>query len=192
MTDLGLYNFIKNELAKGRTKDDIVAQLVQSGNKPDVVEETYTAVSNGVAPVPVSLKQSSPIALAARTYGGERPQAITIACVLLTVVLVFVLVQLMLVSGLVAMILSTGGKTTLATLIALGRVGLLSIVLQLLLFAVIYGYWMMRRWGVYLYMTVFLLGLVLSAGSPMRLLNLGTLVAVIVIWIGFSHLEEMS
>ena len=56
MVDLGVYNFIKNALAAGKTKDEIVDGLTRGGMlTPEQIEEAFAAVQNGTPPRPASL-----------------------------------------------------------------------------------------------------------------------------------------
>lgn len=60
MTDLGLYNFIKNALAKGETKEQIMATLAGASWTPEAIAEAFTSVESGVAPTPSTPTLSTP------------------------------------------------------------------------------------------------------------------------------------
>ena len=50
MVDLGVYNFVKNALAAGKSTEDITADLARGGLKSDTIEEAITSVQSGVLP----------------------------------------------------------------------------------------------------------------------------------------------
>ena len=50
MVDLGVYNFVKDALAAGRSTEDITADLTRGGFKAATIEEALTAVRSGVLP----------------------------------------------------------------------------------------------------------------------------------------------
>lgn len=193
MVDLGLYNFIQNEIAKGRQKDDIVAQLVQGGNKPEVVEEAYAAVLSGASPVPAPVLTHATVAV---TKTGERPPIITAACAALSILLALNLAQVALLVIALTAASATGARLSFASLDILGVLGLVTITMQLLAFVIIYGYWMMRRWAVYLYCALQLIGFLISlpslATNPLGVLSVAHLFGVFVIWAGVSNLDTMT
>jgi len=56
MVDLGVYNFIKNALAAGKSKEVIVDGLTRGGMlTPEQIEEAFTAVQQNTPPRPASL-----------------------------------------------------------------------------------------------------------------------------------------
>ncbi len=58
----------------------------------------------------------------------------------------------------------------------------------------IFGYWLMRKWGVYLYTAVIVFNfvyLLFRLGSFPMILFLGFLLPIVVIIVGFLHLEKM-
>ena len=50
MVDLGVYNFVKNALAAGKSAEDITADLTRGGLKAATIEEALTAVRSGALP----------------------------------------------------------------------------------------------------------------------------------------------
>lgn len=51
MVDLGVYNFVKNALAAGKSKEQITADLLRGGMlKAEAIEEAFTTVTTGKAP----------------------------------------------------------------------------------------------------------------------------------------------
>jgi len=50
MVDLGVYNFVKNALAAGKSREDITADLTRGGQKAATIEEAIAAVQSGVLP----------------------------------------------------------------------------------------------------------------------------------------------
>jgi hypothetical protein len=135
----------------------------------------------------VTSVQSKPAVLQSTktTVGMERPLAITIVCIVLGIFLALNLFGLL--EALLLFIYNPLG---------IGIVIAISLIIQLLAFVVIYGYWMMHKWAVYLYTAIFIVALVLRIQtivmSPATLFNLGTLLAVIVISVGFKYIDQMS
>src|SRR3989344_1816532 len=50
MVDLGVYNFVKNGLAAGKSAEDITADLTRGGQKAATIEEALDAVQSGTLP----------------------------------------------------------------------------------------------------------------------------------------------
>ena len=51
MVDIGVYNFVKNAVAAGKSKEDIVADLTRGGRlSPEMIGEAFVAVTSGHAP----------------------------------------------------------------------------------------------------------------------------------------------
>jgi hypothetical protein len=115
----------------------------------------------------------------------ERPIAIATVCILLGLGWAASLFELI---GLVVIFQSNPAFLLTAILP--------SFMYQLLLLLTIYGFWLMRKWSVYLYTFMFAVSVVTSlnaiAASPGKLLNLGYLVSVIVVWVGFHYLDQFS
>lgn len=57
MVDLGIYNFVKNALAAGKSKEEITADLSRGGQSAAIIEETFAAVHAGIPPV---IKSATP------------------------------------------------------------------------------------------------------------------------------------
>lgn len=55
----------------------------------------------------------------------------------------------------------------------------------------IIGYWQMRKWGVYLYTTVFVLGIGVGLISGLPFTIVGTVVPMLIIAIGFYYQKRM-
>ena len=51
MVDLGVYNFVKNALAAGKSREDITADLARGGSNAATIEEALAAVQSGTPPV---------------------------------------------------------------------------------------------------------------------------------------------
>jgi uncharacterized membrane protein YhaH (DUF805 family) len=52
MTDLGLYNYVKNAITRGKTKEEIEAELLKAGWDQGLVIEAWEAVANNQEPMP--------------------------------------------------------------------------------------------------------------------------------------------
>ena len=78
--------------------------------------------------------------------------------------------------------------------IGVGIIIILSLILQFLPFAVLYGYWMMRKWGVYLYGFIFVLSFVLSMGKALTTASgiVSSIVSLLILGIGVQYLSDMS
>ncbi len=51
MVDLGVYNFVKNALAQGKSKEDIIADFSNRGTlTAQAIEEVFIAVASGAPP----------------------------------------------------------------------------------------------------------------------------------------------
>ena|SRR3989344_5145661 len=51
MVDIGVYNFVKNAVAAGKSKEDIVADLTRGGRlSSEMIEEAFAAVESGQVP----------------------------------------------------------------------------------------------------------------------------------------------
>jgi hypothetical protein len=179
MVDLGLFNFIKNEIAKGSTKEQIVTKLTNGGNSPESIGEAYEAVINNTPPISVA---KTPISFINK-HRGERPTAITIICFILAISIVAGLIQ----SALLFIFF-------IFNPIGVGIIIILSLILQLLPFAVLYGYWMMRKWGVYLYGFIFVLSFVLSMGKALTTASgiVSSIVSLLILGVGVQYLSDMS
>jgi hypothetical protein len=67
MVDLGFYNFIKNEIAKGKSKEDIMAELEKGGlMTPELFEQAWKDVQHDKTP------QVNPEPYSAELYGPIR------------------------------------------------------------------------------------------------------------------------
>ncbi len=68
MADLGLLNFIRNELNQGQTKEQIIETLLKSGHTQATIDEAFTSLESGTAG---TMNISSPIA------SPQRPESVT-------------------------------------------------------------------------------------------------------------------
>ena len=51
MVDIGVYNFVKNSVAAGKSKEDIIADLTRGGRlTKEMIEEAFAAVESGQVP----------------------------------------------------------------------------------------------------------------------------------------------
>ncbi|MCX5970402.1 MAG: hypothetical protein NTV14_02640 [Coprothermobacterota bacterium] len=116
----------------------------------------------------------------------ERPIIITIICIL-----GFVLYAIVFVLGLIAFI-------GLASLFGMGLIwiGLLSLVLTLIFFWPLIGYWNMRKWGPIMFtvLTVISIILELVGGSFLTTWDsiISLIINVIVIVVGFLYYKQMA
>lgn len=72
MVDLGLYNYIKNALAQGKSREEIVQHLVGAGWQQTLVEEAMTAVEHRDEPTPVRPTLVATGAVAAEAFADGR------------------------------------------------------------------------------------------------------------------------
>lgn len=188
MADLGLYNFIKSQLANGTPKESIVGMLEKNGTSQEAIGAAFAAVETGAPPdLPatgtISQSRSTAITVA------SRPMAVTIVCVILGVewlLSALAVFGIMSVIGLALVSNPSGG--------GLGAFLVLTPALLILIpgLAVIYGYWKMRRWGVQLYTLIFVFSILISLLHPLQLLSIHTLFGIIVLGVGYKYLSEMN
>jgi hypothetical protein len=110
---------------------------------------------------------------------GERPIAITVFCIIGIGLIVLSLVA---VPNIADLLTEKVGGWYVPFLIA-------SLLITLACFI---GYWMMKRWGVYLYTAIFAIGTAVSVffGLPVSLP--GLIVPVLVIILGFAYIKRMN
>ena len=110
---------------------------------------------------------------------GERPLAITIFCII----------------GIGILVVSLLAIPTVATLLT-EKVGAwyapFLIVSFLITLACFIGYWMMKRWGVYLYTAIFAIGTAVSVFFGLPISLPGLIVPVLVIILGFAYIKRMN
>lgn len=117
-------------------------------------------------------------------FGSQRPVAITVICIVIAVLLVLGLIGII---GLMTAASSVGATITGWSLIW----GIANIVLT---GVAIYGLWMMKKWGLYLYTALFVIGLISSfmIGGSSALLSLAgnviPLIIVIICWVYQSRM----
>ena len=72
MVDLGVYNFVKNALAAGKSQEEIAADLTRGGQSSEMIEEALAAALSGTPPAAKSapLAPVSAVGLAPRGPSG--------------------------------------------------------------------------------------------------------------------------
>jgi len=73
--------------------------------------------------------------------------------------------------------------------------GGLGIILSLLIIVSIFGYWLMKRWSVYLYTLSIILSIVFGLFTikiPVLLFIVPLVLPAVMIWMGFKYLARMS
>ncbi len=190
MVDLGLFNFVKNALAEGKSKDEIKIALAKGGWKETDMEEAYTAVKNDASPTVVSRKNGSErttLVSTAAAVEEHRPTIIIALCGYFFVTFILTVLHLA--------ILSLSGELPLS----IEMESLPSIVIVITGFVSMVGYWNMKRWGVMLY-TLNTVGLMLYLSLQLQGITIFPLISTLLqslliplatIYIGFASFEEM-
>lgn len=209
MVDLGLYNFIKNGLAHGKTKEEISQSLLQSKINQETIDAAFDAVAKGKVPA----VQKPPLdSLAENEYKAShqvdehaRPAIITALCGYYFVTWILYVVN----AGMVMLLfwLNTNNPITslLPNIKKFNLHTVISIVIAVCFFFGVVGYWNMKRWGVVLY-TLTVVGSVIytfgKAGSLSQIAQTFTLpifLSLVVtlllpftmIIVGFSYFRRM-
>jgi hypothetical protein len=209
MVDLGLYNFIKNGLAHGKTKADLTQSLLQSKINQESIDAAFDAVAKGKVPA----VQKPPLdSLAENEYKAThqvdehaRPAIITALCGYYFVTWILAIVN----AGMVVLLFWLNTKGSVISLLpnikTFNLQIVVSIVIAVCFFFGVVGYWNMKRWGVVLY-TLTVVGSVIytfgKAGSlsqisqtftlPIFLSLIATLILPLTMIIaGFSYFRRM-
>lgn len=191
MVDLGVYNFIKNAIAEGKSKDEIKATLAKGGWSDADMEEAYTAVENNTPPTIGKRTEAKREILISKADPLEihRPTLITMLCGYFFVSTALAALSL----GL----LSLFGKLPLSVILTADNAP--GIILSFFTIVSMIGYWRMERWGVMLYTltTVALVLITLSHLDGLKPLEIvGLLVPTfalpfVSVYIGFAYLDQM-
>lgn len=153
MVDLGLYNFVKSNLALGKSKADISDVLIKGGNNQTVIDEIFNAIDNNLAPLTASQNTSqsitvpqSQVATQNILNSNNRPIIITVVCLYLLIATADSILQT------ISLVASVASSTNAH--MNYGYTGI-SFLIQIVGLIAVAGYWMMRKWGVYLYTLAF-------------------------------------
>ena len=93
MVDLGVYNFVKNALAAGKSAEDISADLARGGQKAATIEEALAAVQSGTPPVTPKARPTPVIDIGINSRApGERVQQFRGFAIALKFVLFFAVI----------------------------------------------------------------------------------------------------
>jgi hypothetical protein len=191
MVDLGLFNFIKNAVAQGKSKGEIDKALSGGGWDQASIDTAYTDVANNNSPVTsqTSASASSTVASRAFAIGGNRPTIITVLCGYY-----FVSFILSLINFIPAMV--SLAKVPGVNYSSLLNIGLL---FSLAIFVAMLGYWGMKKWGVYLYVVAeasvvaYLFVKIPSfSGAVLLSLIVGLILPVFVVYTGLKNFDRMS
>lgn len=196
MVDLGVFNFIKNALAEGKTKEFIGASLAKGGMGQEAIDEAFQAVETDAPPSVAghTLIGKKDIPLSTHTIvtpDEHRPMLVTAIC------------------GYI--FFSTGQNVISASLssllghlpLTITIVSVTAVAMAAMTIASFIGYWQMKRWGVMLYtLTTFILVLYLFSqlhmqtaaelSSALDLLISQLLLPCIAVGIGFAYFDDMS
>jgi hypothetical protein len=112
------------------------------------------------------------------TSGPQRPIAITVICIIMAVLVVL---------GAIGLITLMTASTAVGVTMTAGSM-VYSVASVVLTGASAWGLWMMRKWGLYLYTALFVVGLIMSVitagvGGLSIISNLIPLVLVIICWV---------
>ncbi|MCC2630795.1 MAG: hypothetical protein K0S38_604 [Candidatus Paceibacter sp.] len=194
MSDLGIYNFIKKCVEEGKSKDTIVASLIHGGTSKEVIDLTYDDVINNRPPVQHT---PTPDPVLARLYlPFSRPNLITVLCgyyfVSWAIAIVGVFYTL-----LTAMLLNSNPASFVPVSYTLSS--LIYIAIMTCYVISVWGYWFMKRWGVFLFFltsvgqVAYLLYPYNSITQPMLLaLILPMFVPFVMIIAGGSYFNRMT
>jgi len=192
MVDLGLFNFVKNAIAEGKSKDEIKIELAKGGWDETAMEAAFTAVESNTPPRAMSTRKTTPeptiIVPEAEIPVEHRPALITALCG-------YYFISFLL-SVISVSILSLSGKLPFSV----DSTNVPSISIALISFLSVYGYWTMRRWGVMLF-TLNTVALMLYLSTQLQgsayfpfvaTLIQSLLLPFVVVYIGFTYFEEMT
>jgi hypothetical protein len=193
MVDLGLFNFVKNAVAQGQTKEVIAGSLTNAGWSQETIDEAYTAVVNNTPPtVTVHAESITPAVLVSADVSREhRPIIITAICGYY-----FIGVALSAITfALLAIREASQSSSTFSTNFTLQNLG--GTIATILSFV---GIWQMRKWGVYLYtvVTIASIGILtyinFLAKSPSIVISFLLMLPfpVFAMYVGFKYLNQMS
>src|SRR3989344_3510631 len=73
MVDLGVYNFVKNAVAAGKSEEDITADLARGGLRMEIIEEALAAVQSGAPPAVKGAPPTPVIDIGVATRASEAP-----------------------------------------------------------------------------------------------------------------------
>jgi hypothetical protein len=120
------------------------------------------------------------------TASSGRPVAITVICIIMGILLVLGLIGLI---GLIGVAFSAGAMG-----MGVGWILIYSIVNVLLTAACVYGFWMMKKWALYLYTVLFVIGLISSiAIAGISGLNIvGNLIPLVVLAVCWAYQARMT
>jgi hypothetical protein len=150
MVDLGLYNFIKNALKDGKSKDEIKTSVAKGGWKEADILEAFEDVEHNRQPSIPASPSYVPAHVEAPTASvvHARPEFVTILCGYY-----FVAWSLAALTFLIQFILNPNRPNIFEFFhrINVTTDMLPSVVLILGSFIGILGYWTMERWGVFVF-----------------------------------------
>jgi hypothetical protein len=200
MVDLGLFNYIKNALSQGKSKDEIKEMLSHGKVPPAEVESAIRDVEQDN--VPMAIYQSPAMKLDATVvpiiHPKVRPLFITLLCgyYLITWLMVIVTLIISLVLFAITDTLSTSVAISYFTNMKLETM----IALAYFIFSVIAisGFWDMKRWAVFLYfiivggmLTYEFMTYALTVDKAI-ILTVTYFVPVLTVLTGFRYLKRMS
>lgn len=193
MTDLGLFNFIKNAITQGKSREEINSILFKAGLNQTDINQVYIDIQNNNVPVINTTEENSTRMSRALTSNSNRPTMITVLCGYF-----FVSWILSLINWLVFIIsLSQATGTSITPSFSLNSLPNLLISLGILI--AIFGYWNMKKWGVYLYIAsqiALIIYLFINVHNPSGAvivsIIVGLLLPITTIGTGLKYLEQMS
>ncbi len=193
MTDLGLFNFIKNAITQGKSKEEINSILFKAGLNQTDINQIYTDIQNNNVPV-INTTGENPTRMSrASTFSSSRPTLITVLCGYF-----FVSWILSLINWLV-FIISLSQITDASITPSFSLSSLPNLLISLGILIAIFGYWNMKKWGVYLYIAsqiALIIYLFINihnpSGAAIVSIIIGLLLPITTIGTGLKYLEQMS
>ncbi|MES2437397.1 MAG: hypothetical protein V4519_05305 [Patescibacteria group bacterium] len=197
MVDLGLYNFIKNAKAQGKSKEEIFETLSKGGSNQELISEAYTAVETNKEPE-VSKRTDAygmPVTAIRKFFTADRPTLITAICGYY-----FITWLLLILQQVILYVMYSGmGGVSFAQYLTLNVVT----IMMLAAFIGVVGIWFMKRVGLYLY-TISQIGSIVYIGAqymesgisffdPQLLwgVSFAYLVPIVLIVVGFRYFKRM-
>lgn len=201
MTDLGLYNFIKNSLAQGKSKEEISSILAKGNWNQADIDEAFMSVASNISPVSINQSDPAPITVQSQKIErtiiiSERPAIITALCGYFFVMWVQTYIGYFRYGNYIFDMLGSIFKPGV-----LNSQTITYLISGVAVFVGVIGYWFMKKWAVYLYT----LGIVIYFYLTFSQINLRYFnsdyafmiflmvwLPVVMITVGFGYLKRMS